>query len=106
MSTNNYWEECIGIAADECGLKLTDEQLKCLASSAEGCHENYGLAFYSPPASDRIAEIERGCKAKIEAAEANAERYRSDFVKNICMRRNVDPSQVTLEGDGHATIRQ
>lgn len=29
MSTADYWKECIGIAADECGLVLTDEQLNC-----------------------------------------------------------------------------
>ena len=40
----NYWEECIGIAADECGLSLTDEQIKYIASSVEGAHENYGMA--------------------------------------------------------------
>ena len=41
----NYWEECISTAADECGLKLTKEQLKYLADAAEGGHENYGMAF-------------------------------------------------------------
>lgn len=40
-----YWKECISIAADECGLVLTEEQLECLASSVEGGHENYGMAF-------------------------------------------------------------
>ena len=104
METLEYWKESLGQAADECGLKLTDEQLTCLAEAAEGSHDNYGTAFYSPPASDRIADIERGWQAKVEAAEASAERYRSDFVKNICMRHRVEPSQVTLEGNGSVTI--
>ena len=50
----DYWQECISIAAEECALKLTPEQLDCLASSAEAGHEHYGMAFYSPPESDRI----------------------------------------------------
>lgn len=32
----DYWKECISIAADDCGLVLTDEQLECLADSVEG----------------------------------------------------------------------
>lgn len=62
----DYWQECIEIAAEECGLKLTPEQLDCLASSAESGHEHYGMAFYSPPPSDRINDIERECKAKLK----------------------------------------
>jgi hypothetical protein len=106
MTTLDYWKETLSQAAEECGLTLTEEQLTCLADAAEGSHENYGMAFYSPPDSDRIADIERGWKAKVEAAEASAERYRSDFVRNICMRHRVEPSQVTLEGNGEATIRK
>ena len=41
----NYWEECISIAADECNLKLTKEQLQCLAGSVKGGHENYSMAM-------------------------------------------------------------
>lgn len=40
-----YWKECISIAADECGLALTDEQLDYLAGSVEGGFENYDMAF-------------------------------------------------------------
>lgn len=52
MNDLEYWKECISIAADECDLSLTSEQLEYLADSASGSHENYGMAFYSPPASD------------------------------------------------------
>lgn len=76
MSAFDYWKECISLAADECGLSLTGEQLECLASSAETGHDNYGMAFYSPPASDRISEIEREWKEKVARGEANADRYR------------------------------
>jgi hypothetical protein len=45
----DYWKECLGIAADECGLSLTDDQLTELAEGAMGGHDHYGMAFYSPP---------------------------------------------------------
>ena len=75
MDATEYWKECIAIAADECELTLTSEQLECLASSAEGGHENYGMAFYSPPASDRMNDIEREWKSKLKAAQDEHERY-------------------------------
>lgn len=67
--TIDYWKECISIAAEECDLTLTSEQLEYLAGSAESGHEHYGMAFYSPPASDRYNEIEREWKAKYKALE-------------------------------------
>jgi len=106
MDRSEYWEECIATAAEECGAALTPEQIECIAGAAESCHENYGMAFYSPPAGDRIAVIEGECRAKVKAAQDEADRIRSDFVANVCMRRRCDPSDVQLEGGGHVTIRQ
>jgi hypothetical protein len=83
METIDYWKECIGIAADECGLILTDAQLDSLAGAAESWHENYGMAFYSPPAGDRIAVIEQEWKNKLTTVEAAAERYRENAERAI-----------------------
>ena len=55
----DYWREWITVGAEECELTLTQEQLACLACSAEGGHEHYGIAFPSPPDNDRISDIER-----------------------------------------------
>jgi len=74
MTTLDYWKDTLSDAAQQCGLTLTDEQLTCLADAAEGSHENYGMAFYSPPSTDRISDIEREWKAKVEAKE----RYRTN----------------------------
>jgi hypothetical protein len=104
MTPLEYWKETLAIAAEECALVLTDEQLTALAEAAQGSHENYGMAFYSPPSTDRLSEIEDGWRKKVKQAEAEAERYRSDFVKNVCMRHRVDPSHVILEGDGNVSI--
>jgi hypothetical protein len=74
----DYWKECISEAADECDLVLSSEQLRHLAESVEAGHDNYGMAFYSPPASDRIADIENEWKAKIEAKDRELECYRTN----------------------------
>jgi hypothetical protein len=106
MERSDYWEECVQVAAEECGATLTHEQIEYIAQAAQSCHENYGMAFYSPPAGDRISAIERECRAKVKNAQDEADRIRSDFVANVCMRRRCDPSDVILEGGGHVTIRQ
>jgi len=76
----DYWAESMAIAAEECGLVLTPEQLECLAGAAENSHEHYGQAFYSPPASDRIADIQREHDGRLadqrKEAEKEAERAR------------------------------
>lgn len=74
----DYWKECISIAAEECDLTLTPEQLDCLASSAESGHDHYGMAFYSPSWSERFSEIEDGWKAKLKAMQAEFDAYRGD----------------------------
>lgn len=55
----DYWRECVDIAAEDCGLTLTDEQAECLAGAFESSHEHYGQAFYEPPSSDRYADMQR-----------------------------------------------
>lgn len=61
---SDYWEECIAQAAEECGLELTQEQLKYLAGSAECGHDNYSMAFGCDVAdknyiSDEARELEQ-----------------------------------------------
>ena len=75
-SEQDYWKECISIAAEECDLPLTPEQLDCLADAAESGHNHYGMAFYSPPASERMSEIEDGWKAKLKALQAEFDAYK------------------------------
>ena len=77
-AVTDYWRECIANAAEECGLTLTAEQLDALAAGVEMGHEHYGMAFYSPPASDRLAVIEREWKAKHDALQAEFSAYRDN----------------------------
>ena len=74
----DYWTECIAIAAEECDLKLTREQLEYLAGAAENGHEHYGMAFYSPPPSERLSEIEDGWKKKLKALQAEFDAYKNN----------------------------
>lgn len=78
MSDLDYWKECISIAAGECDLTLTNEQLDALADSVSGGHEHYGMAFYSPPPSDRISDIENEWKRKLASLQAEFDAYRGD----------------------------
>ena len=78
MTTTDYWAECISDAAGECDITLTSEQLNLMARAVEGAHENYGMAFYSPPASDRVADVERGWKRRYEALQVEYDKFRGN----------------------------
>jgi uncharacterized protein with PIN domain len=52
MNATDYWIETIATCAEENNIPLTKEQITVLAESAQGSHDNYGMAFYSPPASE------------------------------------------------------
>ena len=75
---NDYWEECISEAAEECGLVLTPHQLKEVAEAVMCSHDNYGMAFYSPPSSDRICAINSEWQEKYSALEKRFDAYRAD----------------------------
>lgn len=78
MNSLDYWKECISIAADECGANLTAEQIEGIAESVQGGHENYGMAFYSPPATDRYSQIEKEWQARLDAKQAELDGYRNN----------------------------
>jgi hypothetical protein len=78
MTSIDYWKECISCAAEECGLEITQEQLESIAECVEGGHDNYGMAFYSPPPSDRMSVIESEWKAKLKDKERELERYQAN----------------------------
>lgn len=98
----DYWKECIAIAAEECDLTLTEEQLEYLASSAEIGHDHYGMAFYSPPDSDRIHDIEREWKAKLKAQQEEHERYVNNAeiaIKQALRVHRDDPVTIGSHGE-------
>ena len=101
----DYWSDCIAQAAEECDLKLTTEQLECLANAAESGHEHYGMAFYSPPDSDRIGDIEREWKAKLKAQEQAHEKYVRNSEEAIKTALKIDQSyHVSIENHGEVLM--
>jgi hypothetical protein len=102
MSDLEYWKEVLSEGASDCELTLTDEQLTKLADYASGAHENYGMAFYSPPASDRLNQIEREWKAKYLALKSEFNTYRGTaegVVKRILNVHRDD--NISIGGDGY-----
>ena len=99
----DYWQECMAIAAEECDLELTPEQLDCLASSAENGHEHYGMAFYSPPPSERLNEIEEGWKNKLKALQVEFDAYREDAEVAVKRALRVQPDCRVTIGE-HAEV--
>lgn len=94
MSKSDYWKDCIAEAAEECDLKLTPEQLDCLAGGAESGHEHYRMAFYSP---DRIGDIEAEWKAELKRLQAEFDAYRNNAETAVkqALRQHCD-AQVTI----------
>ena|ERR1700742_2403415 len=74
----NYWKEGLAEAASECGLVLTAEQLTHLAEAVKGGNEHYGMAFDSPPPSDRLNGIESEWKQKFNLLQGELDRYRDN----------------------------
>lgn len=102
MNTLDYWKECLSNSAGECGLTLTEEQLTRLAEAVENAHDNYGMAFYSPPASDRLNEIEREWKEKVKKLEQESETYRHNAelaVKRALRQSNDANVSIGENGD-------
>jgi len=105
MAVKDYWRECISIAAEECELTLTPEQVEHIADTVEGAHENYGMAFYSPPASDRLADIERGWKAKYDALQREFDRYRGN-AETAIKQALRQPSDAVVAIGPHGEVRK
>lgn len=98
---SDYWVECVADAAEECGAVLTEPQLQAIAESVENGHETYGMAFYSPPASDRLSVIESEWKAKLATVEA--ERDRAERNAHAALKKSIglrDDAHITVEDGG------
>lgn len=98
---DEFWIECASEALDMAGVSATDEQIKEIAATVQGAHENYGMAFYSPPSSDRVSSIEREWKSKLDALQAEFDRYRGGAEKavRVALRQRHDES-VSIRSDG------
>ena len=101
----DYWRECISISAEECALSLTDAQLACIADGVESGHENYGMAFYSPPTSDRVSNINREWELKYKELQKDFDKYRGNAetaVKQALKQRH--DANVSIGEHGEVTL--
>lgn len=87
MKEKDYWEECISLGAEECGLRLSAEQIDCLAESVMSGHENYDMAFYTPPSSDRIYSIEKEYELKLKRLQTEFDAYRCNAESAVASRK-------------------
>ncbi len=74
----DYYAEGLSESFDEHGIVATPEQIRAVAENVELYVEHQGMAFYSPPASDRLNDIEREWKAKYEALRKEFEAYQGN----------------------------
>lgn len=81
----NYWKDCISIAADECGLELTKEQLETLADAVESGHENISNQIES-----RAQEELRNLKREKETRRELDVTIASEYQKKKRRRRRCD----------------
>lgn len=105
MSTLNYWQETVSDAADECGATLTPDQIRFIAEAVQSSHENYGLAFYIPPSTDRISEIKKDYQDQLSKIRSDNQQNISAFVEKICKQNNCKPSEVWIESGEVKIVR-
>lgn len=87
IKASEYGSDCIAQAAENCDLELTREQLECLAEAAENGHEHYSQAFYSPPNSDQITDIERQYRQKLKQQQQEHERSIDTLNENAAWQK-------------------
>ena len=76
--------------------KFTPKQRSSPCLRNGSAHEHYGMAFYSPPPSDRISDIEREWEAKAQRSSGRVEQYRG-YAEKVVIRAANLPSDA--EGD-------
>lgn len=101
----NYWDECIRTSFEENGIIATEEQIKAVVKDIEGAHETYGMAYGHDCIPNPLSVEIQALEQKLRKAEGQIDKERLDFKKNVAMRHHCDISQVSLDGNGHATVK-
>lgn len=76
----DYWSEAVGQALCEMGKYdlFTSAEIDELGEALAISAEHQSMAFYSPPPSDRLNEIDRDWKVKYDALKAEYESYQGN----------------------------
>lgn len=92
MNKLDYFLEAISEICDEEKIEITQEQKESIAIQVECAHENIGMAYYQPSASDHYgSEIK-----KLEDALAK------ERGKRVCKECNGD-GRLTIRGPVHSS---
>jgi hypothetical protein len=105
MASQKYWTDCLEEVLSEFEIKLPKERecefIDAIIGIADMEWEATGQECIPHP----LEVVKRDLEDKVKKVEREREQVQNDFIKNICRRNNCEPSDVTLEGDGYATIR-
>ena len=65
----DYWAESVADALSNEGIPASPEQIANIAGAMETSHENYGMAFYSPPAGEHYKREISDLKQRLNIEE-------------------------------------
>ncbi|NNA99271.1 hypothetical protein HBO33_29465 [Pseudomonas gessardii] len=100
-SKDDYYREMLSESFDENGITATSEQIAAVASDIVVCVENQGMAFYEPPASDRLNDIEREWKAKYDSLKREFEAYQGNAETAVKKAlRQYSDANISIGRDG------
>jgi len=76
----DYWDETLANSFESQGAwdlfkQLTEDQRSAIAEDLECAHENYGMAFYSPPSSERYDQINDEWRRKYNDLKKEYDKY-------------------------------
>lgn len=108
QASHDYWREAFMLALESMDRfdiveTMTAEQLNEMGEALSGSYENYGDAFYSPPASDRIADIERHHEARFAALQREFDAYR-DNAEAAVKQALRQPSDASVSIGKHGEV--
>lgn len=103
-SRTDYYAEGLSESFEEHGVTASSEQIRAIAEDVVLWTENIGMAFYSPPASDRLSDIEREWKGKLAVLQREFETYQehAETAVKRALRQDRD-ARVTIGPYGEVT---
>lgn len=105
MNAADYWLECVSQSLEDNGILATEEQRQAIATDMQLSHENYGMAFYSPPSSDRVVVIVSEWEAKLRKLQAEFDAYRNNAETAVKRAFKQDPDSNVSIGERGEVLR-
>ena len=100
-----YWRECIANAFEEHGITATLEQINAVGDDCESAHDNYGMAFYQPPPSDRLAVIQEEAQRKYDALKREFDSYVGNAERAVRRALHQHHEENVSIGEGGSVYR-